>query len=81
MDQPATQSRRKFLKYLGAASTALTLPSIAWSDNKKMPNILFIISDQHTANVMSCAGNLDVSTPAMDRLAEHGVRFFCVFWI
>lgn len=41
----------------------------------KKPNILFIITDQHTADVMSCAGNTDVSTPAIDSLAQHGVRF------
>jgi arylsulfatase A-like enzyme len=75
MGKQNPQSRRNFLKYLGAASTALTLPTTLWSDTKKMPNILFIITDQHTADVMSCAGNNDVSTPAIDRLAEHGVRF------
>ncbi len=69
------QSRRNFLKVLGAASTALTLPSTTWTETTEMPNILFIITDQHTADVMSCAGNTDVSTPSMDRLAEHGVRF------
>ncbi|MBT3604586.1 MAG: sulfatase-like hydrolase/transferase [Candidatus Latescibacteria bacterium] len=75
MDNPNPHSRRDFLKYLGAAGAALTLPNTTWSETKKMPNILFIITDQHTADVMSCAGNTDVSTPAIDSLAEHGVRF------
>jgi choline-sulfatase len=33
------------------------------------------MSDQHTANLMGCAGAGFVRTPNMDRLAERGVRF------
>ncbi len=39
------------------------------------PNILFILTDQQSATMMSCAGNEYVRTPAMDRLATEGVRF------
>ncbi len=39
------------------------------------PNILLIITDQHTATAMSCTGNKYVHTPALDKLAETGVRF------
>jgi arylsulfatase A-like enzyme len=39
------------------------------------PNILLIITDQQHAQMMSCAGNPHVKTPAMDRLAARGVRF------
>jgi arylsulfatase A-like enzyme len=39
------------------------------------PNILYIFTDQQGANSMSCAGNGDLQTPAMDRLAAEGVRF------
>lgn len=39
------------------------------------PNIIYIMTDQHSANALSCAGNADVATPNIDRLAEHGVRF------
>ena len=41
----------------------------------RRPNILFIITDQQYAGAMSCAGNPDVYTPNMDRLAATGVRF------
>lgn len=47
-------------------------------DNRKSgqkPNIIYIMTDQQCATAMSCAGNLDVSTPNMDRLAERGIRF------
>ena len=42
--------------------------------NKK-PNIIFIITDQQNAAMMSCTGNKYVKTPALDSLAETGVRF------
>jgi len=41
----------------------------------KHPNIILIITDQQSANMMSCAGNKYVNTPNMDRLAAAGVRF------
>ena len=40
------------------------------------PNILLIITDQQSADAMSCAiGNEWLNTPAMDSLAANGVRF------
>ena len=39
------------------------------------PNILLIITDQQNANMMSCAGNAYLQTPAMDSIARRGVRF------
>jgi choline-sulfatase len=46
------------------------------------PNILLIMSDQHHAGIMGCAGDTKVHTPALDRLAASGVRFsnaYCAF--
>ena len=39
------------------------------------PNILFIMTDQHRADLMSCAGRDLVPTPNLDRIAGRGVRF------
>ena len=39
------------------------------------PNILFIMPDQHRADVMGCAGDPVVLTPNLDALAGEGVRF------
>ena len=39
------------------------------------PNILWILTDQHNARTMSCAGEPLLRTPNMDRLAREGVRF------
>ena len=38
-------------------------------------NLLFIISDQHQAAAMGCAGHPIVQTPNLDRLAAGGTRF------
>lgn len=37
-------------------------------------NLLFLFSDQHAAHVMGCAGDEQAITPALDRLANGGVR-------
>jgi len=41
----------------------------------RRPNILFIITDQQHAGMLSCAGNPYVKTPALDGLATAGARF------
>lgn len=39
------------------------------------PNIILIVSDQHRAGWLGCAGNRVVRTPNLDALAAGGVRF------
>jgi choline-sulfatase len=39
------------------------------------PNILFIITDQQAASMLSCGGNEYVKTPNLDKLSDSGVRF------
>jgi len=39
------------------------------------PNIVLIMSDQHRADMMGCAGDVSMITPALDALAGEGVRF------
>ena len=41
----------------------------------RKPNILFILSDQHNASILGCAGNDVAGTSNLDRLAVDGVRF------
>lgn len=45
----------------------------------KKPNLLFVFADQMRGMAMGCAGNADVKTPNMDRLASEGVRLSHVF--
>lgn len=51
------------------------------NETKKRPNILFILTDDQGAWAMGCAGNHELKTPNLDRIAENGMRFenfFCV---
>ncbi|MBT7094043.1 MAG: sulfatase-like hydrolase/transferase [Bacteroidetes bacterium] len=52
---------------------------IGCAESKKQdaekPNIIYIYTDQQSATMMSCSGNEWLKTPAMDYLAENGIRF------
>lgn len=39
------------------------------------PNVVFIVSDDLTAEALSCYGNVQSKTPNIDRLASQGMRF------
>ncbi len=43
------------------------------------PNILFLLSDDHSYPYLGCYGNTDVRTPNLDRLAAQGMRFDRMF--
>lgn len=55
------------------ACLSLLSPAMAYAAER--PNIIYIFTDQHTANAMSCAGNPDLHTPNLDRLAAAGILF------
>lgn len=38
-------------------------------------NVVYIMTDDHTAQMMSCYDNRFVSTPNLDRIAADGVKF------
>ena len=72
-------NRREFIAKTGMSMAGLILGQSARaekrSSRKDRPNILFIMTDQQSAHMMSCTGNEWLKTPAMDRLAASGVRF------
>jgi len=50
------------------------------SKDRGRPNIVFILTDDQGVWAMGCAGNKEIRTPNLDRLAKTGVRFenfFC----
>jgi len=71
--------RREFIKATAAAAIGLMHGrKISASDSpkgKNRPNILFIMTDQQHAGMMSCTGNKWLQTPALDRLVASGIRF------
>ena len=49
-------------------------------NNKKSTNVVFILTDDQGAWAMGSAGNADIHTPNLDKLAKQGMRFdnfFC----
>jgi arylsulfatase A-like enzyme len=75
-------SRRGFLRMaaVGAASAALAR-QLSWAEgpDKKgsagRPNLVFVFADQWRAQATGYAGNKDVRTPNLDRLAKQSVNF------
>lgn len=43
--------------------------------NQARPNILWIFPDEHRGSAMSCAGDPNIETPHLDRMASEGARF------
>ena len=41
----------------------------------KRPNIIFMMTDDHTTQAMSCYGGRLIQTPNMDRLVNQGMSF------
>ncbi|HUW60291.1 MAG TPA: sulfatase-like hydrolase/transferase [Candidatus Bathyarchaeia archaeon] len=68
-------NRREFLAASALGTAGLVAGSGARAASTAGPNILFIMTDQQSAAMLSCAGNPNLQTPAMDRLAASGVRF------
>ena len=67
----------KFLFSLTASATAIALPSCKECQQEicQQPNIVYIMTDDHTAQMMSCYDKRYISTPNLDRIARDGVRF------
>jgi len=82
------QTRREFLKDAGFAaisggllsrlSGCVTTSQI--KSERKPPNIIFIMTDDHASHALSCYGSKINKTPNLDRIAKEGMRFtncFC----
>ena len=60
---------------LGTFSALPGLTGTATAQTQKPCNIVYIMTDDHTAQMMSCYDNRFVETPNLDRIANDGVRF------
>lgn len=58
-------------------STLLYCSGVAQAAER--PNILFLLSDDHSYPFLSCYGDKNVNTPHIDRLASEGMRFHRFF--
>jgi len=78
-----TFSRRSFLASVGAAAVApgALLRRAVEGEEKdgNRPNLVMVLSDDHTITDTGCYGSKAVRTPNIDRLAREGMRFDCAF--
>ncbi len=66
-----------------AAATAASIPlggclesqMSSPQTNQSLPNIVFIMADDHDRDALSCYGSEVNTTPNLDRLAKEGMRF------
>jgi arylsulfatase A-like enzyme len=68
--------RRTFIRAVGVSAAGRALrPELgdAKPEPSRPPNVLFIMPDEWRAQALGCAGNPDVQTPHLDRLASEGV--------
>jgi choline-sulfatase len=78
-----TNSKFKFIsKKINETVVLLLILNSVWMpadcNNNKLPckpNIIYIFTDQQSSSMMSCTGNKWLQTPAMDYIAQNGIRF------
>jgi arylsulfatase A-like enzyme len=68
---PAMRLSRRALLAAGAGAPAI----LKMQAQNRLPNIVFLISDDHSAPDLGCYGNKVIQTPNLDRMAAEGVRF------
>ncbi len=65
-------TKRLILPIVGMTTVPFNL--LAQSVNERY-NVVFIMTDDHTAQMMSCYDKRNVHTPNLDRIAANGVKF------
>lgn len=73
-----SMKRRELLKAAGLGTASLFLGSAfgrASTSARKLPNLVFVFADQWRAEAAGYAGNREVRTPHLDRLAAESVNF------
>ena len=63
------------LSYIFLPLTAIGMSACSsGKEEVKRPNIIFMMTDDHTTQAMSCYGGRFLQTPNLDRIANEGVR-------
>ena len=73
----AALSRRRFF---GASAAGLATATAGLGQaTPHLPNIVFLMTDNHRWDMLGCMGNDIIRTPNIDRLADRGIRFMNTF--
>ena len=73
-------SRRSFVgSAAGFAAGFAAGGAFGAADSPERPNILFIMTDDHASQALSCYGSKVNQTPNLDRIAKEGMRMDRVF--
>ena len=72
-----TITRRHFMKTsTGAVLGSILANSVVGeSASRRRPNLLFVFSDQQSADMLGCYGNASIETPRLDAFSRGAVRF------
>jgi arylsulfatase A-like enzyme len=73
----AVRTKFNLIRAITTGSSLLLLASCAGKQVKETsrPNILFILTDDHTTQAISAYGSVLAQTPNIDRIANEGIRF------
>ncbi|MCX6593356.1 MAG: sulfatase [Acidobacteria bacterium] len=66
---------RRQLMLGGAAAPLLQSQQLRPAQPRRQPNIVLLLSDDHSAPYLGCYGDPAVRTPHLDRFASQGMRF------
>ncbi|MDD4871362.1 MAG: sulfatase [Kiritimatiellae bacterium] len=72
-------NRRNFIKTLSVGTVAVTVGCQSITRTIQRPNVVFILTDDHRWDHLSCAGHPFLKTPNIDRIAAEGVMFRNMF--
>ena len=68
--------RSEFLRTMALGTVAMSMPALgAVESRRKRPNVVFLFADQWRASATGYAGDPNVRTPNLDRLAKEAIRF------
>lgn len=68
-------NRREFMKLASAGAASMALGSTRIAQGARRPNVIILFTDDQGTLDAGCYGSKDLYTPAMDQIAETGVRF------
>ena len=65
------------MRILSLILAVLVFPNLVFAQkqNERAKNILIIYSDDHSYHALGAAGNKEISTPNLDKLAKSGLMF------